>query len=87
MKVARQPDPWFSYSIKNIYFLLFFIQNLRRKYNSKQDPSSVRFYLFVNRRPAMPAATPTAAATVTPPIAASLIFRLSACSIDSMLER
>jgi len=44
-------------------------------------------YLFVNNRLAMPAAIPTAAATVTPPMAASFIFLLSACSLDSILER
>jgi len=43
-------------------------------------------YFLVNKRLAIPAATPTAAATVTLPIAASFSFRLSACSRDSILK-
>jgi hypothetical protein len=44
-------------------------------------------YRFDNKRLANPAAKPTAAAAVTPPIAASRNFLLSSCSFASMLAR
>lgn len=45
------------------------------------------FYRLVNNIEAIPAAIPTAAATVTPPMAASFNFRLSSCSILSILAK